>query len=524
MPLIQRQPTPIPPPLDVQSGDYPPESSSSLSARRTPTPAPSLSTARTKTPLPYLKILPLLIQRWSEGLTYAIIFPYINEMVHSMGVEEKSVGVWSATAESAMMVTESIAAPLYAPIADRFGRRPVLIALEMMWGVFGIAFGFSKTVWMVIVIRSCLGLLAGCGVISRTMIGEMCDRSNRIQGFALFSPAVIVGMTTAPVLGGFLANPVPRLLPRSWTTFVEYPYLLPALMTGLATIIGGIVCILLLPETLQKSKYNQQGRSDAEKSQHSGLGGLLRYKKFQNVLTLYGLHNAIMFSWEAVYPLYGYTSKELGGLGLSTPTLGVILGLSAGLSIFMTIFIFPILHGFFSEHRCLLLCLTAYPVATVFFPIIWAMSYSSQGDNLPKAVWVIMAIQMIIRRVGDFAATQLDTLVLDAIPGPEHLASANSVTFSIAAVGRATGPFITSWFFSLSTRFSSAFSPGRQLVWFVFVLLSAPSIILAYRLGDEVNSSKEEHVHEEERYELISEPLERTSVELHNPARFRAAS
>lgn len=27
-----------------------------------------------------------------------------------------------------------------------------------------------------------VGLLAGAGVLSRTMVGELCDKSNRIQG------------------------------------------------------------------------------------------------------------------------------------------------------------------------------------------------------------------------------------------------------------------------------------------------------------------------------------------------------
>lgn len=54
-----------------------------------------------------------------------------------------------------MMVTESLSAPIYVPLADRFGRRPVLIVLEVMWGVFGVAFGFSSTVWAVIILRGC---------------------------------------------------------------------------------------------------------------------------------------------------------------------------------------------------------------------------------------------------------------------------------------------------------------------------------------------------------------------------------
>lgn len=171
MTLTQRQPSPLPHHLstgvsEVEADTHPPSSVIIESPTSTPH-------YRLITPVPYLKLFPLFIQRWSEGVTYGVIFPYINEMIHSMGVAEKSVGVWSATAESVMMVTESLSAPIYVPLADRFGRRPVLIVLEVMWGVFGVAFGFSSTVWAVIILRGCLGLLAGCGVISRTMVGKM---------------------------------------------------------------------------------------------------------------------------------------------------------------------------------------------------------------------------------------------------------------------------------------------------------------------------------------------------------------
>ena len=51
-----------------------------------------------------------------------------------------------------------------------------------------------------------------------------------------------------PLVGGLLANPVPRLLPYSWTLFSHYPYLLPAFATGLSAIIAACLSISILPE------------------------------------------------------------------------------------------------------------------------------------------------------------------------------------------------------------------------------------------------------------------------------------
>ncbi|RSH81462.1 hypothetical protein EHS25_006819 [Saitozyma podzolica] len=442
-------------------------------------------------------LLPLLISRISEGLIYSVIFPYINQMVHSFGIREKDVGVWSAMAESALMVCEAFTAPLYAPLADRLGRRPVLLVCLLFWGVFAVCFGLVQSVWATIVMRGTLGLLAGAGVITRTMCGELCDKTNRIQGFAVFSPSITIGVTLGPLVGGFLANPVPRLLPPSWSLFERYPYLLPAIVSGSTGITAFISGLFLTPETLPPSMRREQGHWDAEKGSRAGLRGLLSFRPYQNVLILYGqtvaaaanpdstVNNAVMFSWEAVFPLFAFTRKELGGLELSvsqditnSPVNGARWADGPSPSDSDDRSGPGVVGGAVYSHDC--------------------FGFSDASQRVARVV-----VSQIV--TGDFAATMLDAMVLDSIPGPEHLALANSLTFSVAAVGRAIGPFIISWFFSLSTSFSSPWSPGRQLVWIVFILLCLPSIYLAYRMEADRPPSQgtDDEEDNEERHELI---------------------
>lgn len=73
-----------------------------------------------------------------------------------------------------------------------------------------------------------------------------------------------------------------------------------------------------------------------------------------------------------------------------------------------------------------------YPLAVIFFPLLWALSHARANAALPIPACTVMGLQMLVRRTGDFAGTMLDTIVLDAIPGPEYLAMANSATFSVA--------------------------------------------------------------------------------------------
>ncbi|KAI9635727.1 major facilitator superfamily domain-containing protein [Dioszegia hungarica] len=457
--------------------------------------------------VPYVKIFPLCLSRVAEGMIFAVILPYINEMIRGFGVEEKKVGVYSAMAESALMISEAISAPLFAPLADSYGRRPVFLICVFLWGAGAVSFGFVGSVMAAVVCRGFLGLLAGAGVLSRTMVGELCDKSNRIQGFAIFSPSLTVGVTLGPVIGGFLSNPVPRFLPPSFTLLTSYPYLLPSLVAGTTGFAAWATSYIYLPETLPPSL--RRSERDLEKTSKPGVGQLLRHRPFQNVLILYGLTNAVQFTFEAIYPLFAFTRKDLGGLELPTDTIGVVLGFSAALSIFMTISLFPVLHRAIPEDIYLVLCLLCYPLATIFFPLIWA-SHNSAAPHagLGWGTIGLMSMQMLIRRVGDFSCTLLDTIIFETIPSPSLLVVANSLTFSIGAIGRAIGPFIISYFFSISTHFASD-HPARQAVWVIFALLGLPGAWLAWNMrngtgGSGSGSAGKGYGEEEERVELMA--------------------
>jgi hypothetical protein len=120
--------------------------------------------------------------------------------------------------------------------------------------------------------------------------------------------------------------------------------------------------------------------------------------------------------------------------------IGVVLALSAVLSILMTALVFPMLHSALPESLYLKLCtsssfirlvdhvashraiepsshrsisgrimlitagLLAYPLAVLFCPVLWALHRADTG-SLGVAAWAVLVAQMIIRRTGDFAAT-----------------------------------------------------------------------------------------------------------------------
>jgi MFS family permease len=53
------------------------------------------------------------------------------------------------------MATEAILAPFYAPIGDKYGRRPVILLLTALWGVLAMGFGLSTSVLVAVLLRGC---------------------------------------------------------------------------------------------------------------------------------------------------------------------------------------------------------------------------------------------------------------------------------------------------------------------------------------------------------------------------------
>lgn len=72
------------------------------------------------------------------------------------------------------MVTEAFSAPLYAPLADRVGRRPVILVLIVIWGILAMGFGLVKTVWAAVLLRGGCRWMNGATNLTDGFSGITC--------------------------------------------------------------------------------------------------------------------------------------------------------------------------------------------------------------------------------------------------------------------------------------------------------------------------------------------------------------
>ena len=96
----------------------------------------------------------MLLYCIADLATYYVVFPFITEMITSFDVPHDRIGLYAGLGEGALMIVEAIMAPMWAKLADKYGRRPA-----MLWGFLGCIIpatlvGFSSRPWHVILWRA----------------------------------------------------------------------------------------------------------------------------------------------------------------------------------------------------------------------------------------------------------------------------------------------------------------------------------------------------------------------------------
>jgi MFS family permease len=139
-------------------------------------------------------------------LTALVFFVYIGMLVPivplfiegPLGGGEFAIGINLAVFAIAAILIR----PLIGRIADRHGRRILMMGGAALTSLGGAAAGFSDTLWQLLVLRALMGIgEAAVFVGAATLIADLSPRDRRAEGASYFSVAVFGGLGVGPILG-----------------------------------------------------------------------------------------------------------------------------------------------------------------------------------------------------------------------------------------------------------------------------------------------------------------------------------
>ncbi|SMR64379.1 unnamed protein product [Zymoseptoria tritici ST99CH_3D1] len=415
-------------------------------------------------PMPVVQILLLCYASLAEPVAYFSIFPFVNEMIERTGsVPVSSVGFYAGLIESLFSLVQMILMILYGRMADRIGRKPVLVFSLAGVTVATAMFGLSRTLWQMIMFRCVAGLFAGSVVTVRTMLSENTTKLTQGKAFAWYSFARNIGLFIGPLVGGGLANPT-KLYPGTFggvQFFEDYPYFLATFVAGLVCLTSALSSLFFLNETLKTASASD----DSKPAPPLTTTEVLNAPGVKMVLYIFAHVGVLALGYTALSPVYLYTPIHLGGLHFSPEQISWFIALAGFSQALWMLFAFPPLQRTLGTGKVLRICAGIWPFMMAVYPLL--NEFARRGWF--TAMWTVGAGNIILGSGVAMAFACVQLCLNDVSPSPTVLATVNAIALTVNCGVRAVAPALFTSLYAFGIKLGWA---DGHLAWFLVVAIA----------------------------------------------------
>jgi len=138
-------------------------------------------------------------------VSLSMLLPFLPLYVQQLGVTDQAAIVqWSGIAFSATFFATGVTAPLWGMLADRFGRKPMLIRAAVGMTVVMSLIGVVHNVTELVALRFIAGLIGGYASASIVLVGTQTPPERSGWALGLLSTGALTGNLVGPMVGGLL--------------------------------------------------------------------------------------------------------------------------------------------------------------------------------------------------------------------------------------------------------------------------------------------------------------------------------
>ncbi|KAA1474864.1 MFS general substrate transporter [Dentipellis sp. KUC8613] len=454
------------------------------------------------TPLPKAQLACLCIVRLVDPIAFTQIFPYVNEMMADLHLTDdpSRIGFYSGIVESSFAIAQLFSIYQWAKLSDRIGRRPVIFTGILGMAVASILFGLSHTLTAVLFARCLAGLFSGNVAVIHSVLGELTDSSNQAIAFPIYGLTwplgAIIGCVYSdsqstddrsplhrPLIGGTFSNPATKFPQFFDYEFLRtYPYFLPGFIAAVTSVSGVVFGYFFLEETLPgKRTRSEKVPTSPDRESDSASSSLTldvsepaTFRSLLNIPIIRALSlsgSALSFistGFDVVFVLFCYSPIETGGLAFSASQIGLCLATSGAISVFIQIFLTPIILAKCDHIRAYNVCMAFWPYCFALLPFLNVIARAGlaevqggmfsglplsldQADGRTQAmVWCGIAGLLGATRIACLSYSLSMILVKDSAPSPAALGTTNGLVQAAMCFTRAFAPALASSLFALS--------------------------------------------------------------------------
>jgi DHA1 family multidrug resistance protein-like MFS transporter len=141
------------------------------------------------------------------GAAFSLIMPFLPLYIETLGVTgHEAVNMWSGLVFSITFLFSAVASPFWGSLADRKGRKLMLLRSALGMAVVMVLMGLAHTIWQLLALRAVLGLLGGFVPNANALIATQVPRNRSGWALGTLSTGAVSGALIGPLIGGLLAD------------------------------------------------------------------------------------------------------------------------------------------------------------------------------------------------------------------------------------------------------------------------------------------------------------------------------
>lgn len=246
-----------------------------------------------------------------DAIGFGVIVPVMPGLI--MSLTGKSVAGAAQVSGMIMLLyaaTQFVCGPVIGGLSDRFGRRPVLLASLLAFGLDYLVMAFAPTLAWLVAARFVAGITGASFSTAYAYIADISPPEKRGPNFGLIGMAFGLGFIIGPALGGIAA---------------EWGERVPFFLAGGLALINATYGYFILPESLAP-----EHRRPFDWRRANPVGALIRFRRASPMVLMLGFTVLIWsIGYQSLIATWNYYTIERfawtpGQVGWSLAAVGFV--------------------------------------------------------------------------------------------------------------------------------------------------------------------------------------------------------
>ena len=140
------------------------------------------------------------------GASFSIVMPFMALYVEELGVKGAMVEWYAGLSVALSALASALISPVWGRLADRYGRKPMMIRASMVMTFTMGGLAFVPNVFWMLFLRILNGLFAGYVPNATTLIASQAPQQRSGYALGTLSTGLTAGVLIGPLLGGALSE------------------------------------------------------------------------------------------------------------------------------------------------------------------------------------------------------------------------------------------------------------------------------------------------------------------------------